>query len=1079
MASGKVTINGSMALPVTDDLIWTKALTEAPSVKKLYIAVFDDADMLTEIVEARPGTNSTPSDNFEPGDANSNYLTKFHATLTKVDQGIRYVEFIAVGDNMPQIMQANLNDEATLAQTGSMKTTNGVQGYFARKTYTSILESTDMKGIQMIRNYAKVTIDASEAAAPAGKSVVFTGFKVFNVPKAGMIAPFNSNAPTTATLIREEGGHNVVYTISNPDCFAHFDLLPVDDSYNKMVNGFTVDVPGNPNPIEIPKYTGFMESSTPFENYSDRYEADGSTDASFPFLPPSGDGSEDFLYECPYRIGLENPFIILKAEWTEGGSTSNCYYKADFVYKKDGLNTFYNILRNFQYTLKIGNVAEKGASSIYEAVNGIAMNNFEASTMSQTLTNISNGNERLYISHTDRLLTTGRIDTVYLRNRVFNTSSNLWEWDTRSGSNYGINTNPSSVKKSNLVGRDSDLIESVVFDGIVGSSDYDKDWAGWTRVIINFADPYTLRKGMVWKQSLVFYNIPTDANNPVLNRTCTFTRRWPFELYIDAQDYVAANKGEPCRVDILIPAGLTEARFPMEFRIEQEKNTLYPDPSSGITLPVSSGVSQIPGNQGKHNYYYTRVIDWAEYSSAPATVAGIRSFSSYFKTLVPDSATTVWVMPGESDGYFSILDEVNNTFTNQDSFVNSASAGSISFEKTMLVVPVEGKASNVGTAISGAAVSYTSANTSIATVDDSGIVTGVAVGTTTIRATCGAAGAYTAVTTPVTYTVNVVAADKKSPELSIEWKKEQVSIYKTGATRRQVLAAAKSNADPASEGAITITYTSSNTSVASIVQDNGLYYVTPSASNSGTTTITATATIAAAGDYATETQSISFTVTVTSGYAPSGAIFHHESFLNRNPSNNTAIQSDYEIKYESKHSSTPGVADDALTFHGQSHLWHLHPNGDYGAYVIGWPDNDTADPVNGPWAWSTTESWLVSPEIDLSASQNAKLIFSHAANYHLYPEQMMKWAKVMAIESTDYNPEDTSPSNKWKDISPAKNFYPYPDYKFVAAAVDLSSYAGKKIRIAFKYTSNKDHPNTHATDPGCSWEVKNVSVREN
>ena len=753
------------------------------------------------------------------------------------------------------------------------------------------------------------------------------------------------------------------------------------------------------------------------------------------------------------------------------------------------------------------------------AANSIAMNNFESSTMSQALTNISNGNERLYISATDRLLTTGRIDTVYLRNSLYDGGS--WNWDTNATDNYGINTNPSSVRKTNLIGRDEDLITSVSFDGIVGSSDSDSEWEGWTRVIENFADPYelNLRKGMVWKQSLVFYN----TSDPALSRTCSFTRRRPFELYVDVQDYVAANAGQPCRVDIKIPAGLTEARFPLEFNIEQEKNTLYPNAESEFILPVGTGPSQIPGRSG-NNYYFTGI--------RPASVDGIRTFPSYFKTLVGDSATTVWVMPATADGHFAIYDDVEDVFTNKDSFLNAKVDASISFDQSSLVIKAGDNAeetiasrTNVATSTSGAEVTYSSSDPAVATVSADGVVTGLTAGTVTIGATCPAKGAYNAVSSPVTYTLTVAAADKKLPGFVVNWTREPVTIYKTGSSRTAVSVYAVT--EEGSPGAITVSYESSNSSVAKIEQSGDTYYVTPVAA--GTAIITATASIAASGDFVADTRTLSYEVTVTSGYAAPGTVFHHETFLGRNPEQPTTLQTDYESKWQSVDPATSqqlgtgykplwyqvdgdgnrlyyidpsnpeaettttdngnpvtgftdtGDANKVMgptTFHGQTSLWHQHPSGDYGAYVNGWHDQDQTNGVN----WTESSAWLVSPEIDLAASQSAKLTFSHAASYHLYPEQMTKWAKVMLILASDYNGSAAAPEmSKWVDISPDPKFYPFPDYKFVAAAVDLTPWAGKKIRIAFWYTSSSDasHGSKDGSDPNCSWEVKNVTIKEN
>ncbi len=108
-----------------------------------------------------------------------------------------------------------------------------------------------------------------------------------------------------------------------------------------------------------------------------------------------------------------------------------------------------------------------------------------------------------------------------------------------------------------------------------------------------------------------------------------------------------------------------------------------------------------------------------------------------------------------------------------------------------------------------------------------------------------------------------------------------------------------------------------------------------------------------------------------------------------------------------------------------------------------------------------TESWLVSPTIDLTGATEPTLSFSQAVNY-ASPEG------VLAIMiSTDYAGDVTTAN--WNEITldqwPAGN-----NWTFVTSNADLTSYVGQYVTIAFKYTSTSS---TSAT-----WEVKNFVVEE-
>ena len=108
-----------------------------------------------------------------------------------------------------------------------------------------------------------------------------------------------------------------------------------------------------------------------------------------------------------------------------------------------------------------------------------------------------------------------------------------------------------------------------------------------------------------------------------------------------------------------------------------------------------------------------------------------------------------------------------------------------------------------------------------------------------------------------------------------------------------------------------------------------------------------------------------------------------------------------------------------------------------------------------------TESWLVSPAIDLSNVSTATLTFEQAVNY-----ASPNGALFMMI-STDYNGDVTTAT--WTEL----NLSAWPagsNWSFVSSTADLSQYAGQNVTIAFKYTSS--------TSASATWEVKNFVVSE-
>lgn len=133
---------------------------------------------------------------------------------------------------------------------------------------------------------------------------------------------------------------------------------------------------------------------------------------------------------------------------------------------------------------------------------------------------------------------------------------------------------------------------------------------------------------------------------------------------------------------------------------------------------------------------------------------------------------------------------------------------------------------------------------------------------------------------------------------------------------------------------------------------------------------------------------------------------------------------------------------------GLSYVWSYDSR--YGMKASGFLNN-----VN-----YATESWLVSPEIDLSAAKKPVLTFRHALNFFANVARAKEEATLWAQES----------GGAWKQLSGVQ----YPEslsWTFVdSGEIDLSAYAGKKVRIAFKYVSTAEKAGT--------WEVDDFKIVE-
>ena len=107
-----------------------------------------------------------------------------------------------------------------------------------------------------------------------------------------------------------------------------------------------------------------------------------------------------------------------------------------------------------------------------------------------------------------------------------------------------------------------------------------------------------------------------------------------------------------------------------------------------------------------------------------------------------------------------------------------------------------------------------------------------------------------------------------------------------------------------------------------------------------------------------------------------------------------------------------------------------------------------------------TESWLVSPQIDLTNVTSATLKFDHAVAF------ASAEGSFFVMASTDYAGDVTTAT--WTELNIGTWPTPNSSWVFEGASADMSSLVGHNVTIAFKYTS------TMNVCP--AWEVKNVVV---
>lgn len=257
-----------------------------------------------------------------------------------------------------------------------------------------------------------------------------------------------------------------------------------------------------------------------------------------------------------------------------------------------------------------------------------------------------------------------------------------------------------------------------------------------------------------------------------------------------------------------------------------------PAPKQEPTFSISAAASALTVGQTTEltvNKNSTGAVTYASSNTAIATVD-----NNGVVTAVAPGTATITASLAETDDYTAA------TATCTITVKAAAVAPTISFTQATTVI--EGQTVKLAFSTnSTGAVTYASSNTAVATVDNNGVVTAVAVGTATITVSVAATEDHTAASAACVVTVEAAPIVPVAPEFSLS--AATATLVEGESTKLTV--------STNSTGAVT--YASSNSAVAT-VDDNGVV----TAVAPGTATITAS--IAATTYYTTATATYDFTV---------------------------------------------------------------------------------------------------------------------------------------------------------------------------------------------------------------------------
>ena len=551
----------------------------------LHIAVFEvteDGSYLREFLDNDDITLLSGND----GDG----CRKFNVTITKASAATGKKYRLHLIANYPGLTMG-FGEEGQ--RMGLLETqANDKDVYWNFVELTSISESSviSLQHVPLVRNYVQIKIDANSN---------FTGltnvqYALYYVPTKGRVAAYNTNPEATSK-------------------FANFVKVKEDG---------TIGCQDYDNLLGTQKYAGneAYDDGTLLSNNIDELDwkditaVTDDTDRSVSY-----NSTISYMYERNHSQRVNPTCMLIKG--TYNGSTS--YYKLDFV---DGNGDYYNLLRNFIYTMRVTEVKGPGYETAEKALNHPAGNNISGDTKTATFTNISDGTGQLYVSTTSILFTQEQPVDLY-----FKYIPDISAPTTTSNDDVTI-----SGTTGNVLASVSDVVD-------VNMGQYE----GWSRITLNPKDIPAIA---------AFQELTFTAGG--LKRTVKLQSQLPFTgmtvLAYDGEnnplnkedDVINMEIGKKVKVDITLPAGIPESLFPLRLFIRSVGNTIYPDYGTNMPAETQNG-----------NYGFIKEVSFDAYNKSTD-----KMFSCDFLTNCVDNGTTIYV---ENQYLATAKDKIKNNWKTQ------------------------------------------------------------------------------------------------------------------------------------------------------------------------------------------------------------------------------------------------------------------------------------------------------------------------------------------------------------------------------------------------------------------------------
>lgn len=460
--------------------------------------------------------------------------------------------------------------------------------------------------MKVIRNYVKLKVEITDNTS----EFVMRGFTVVNRPSRGTVAPYIHSTGSFASFLTDDNAtlqsyDNIIaqgYIGVNP---AGADQSMTHTTVEEVKNALTVE--GN-NPCYF-------------------YERSQSE------IAEAGSGAQE-------------TYVIVEGYY----NGTHTFYKIDIGRDELGKYRFYDLLRNFEYTIQITEVGGPGASTVEEAMKGIAHNNLSSSVVMHDLFSISHDNEVIVVSATRAILTQKK--PFELRFRYTVPSGSIDESQLKV---YDLGVDGAEEYNMTRLPKPIDLPGEVIESASLSRDEVNN----WYVLTITPNDIPTDARRL--EQNIRIYYAKEGTAN--LGRSVTLMLQQPWQLDVSSTAPTAAS-GSACDIKFKLPQGLISSQFPLTLTFESDKQNIYAKRGSDMT--VSAGKSDFKGATTDNVIHYEWNISWSAYT---AKINAENEEDKYFTanflmntTLDEDQDYSTAGIDGVTDGNGNREDNDDNNF---------------------------------------------------------------------------------------------------------------------------------------------------------------------------------------------------------------------------------------------------------------------------------------------------------------------------------------------------------------------------------------------------------------------------------